>query len=709
MTSLPPTNPYFPHTIQRKLVPTLSLTPATPAITPGSFSSFSSSSSSSAAATMASSSKGSLGSITVLSSSSITPTPTSTPSNPVYNTPIEARYSPFITTYPTAYSYTSHPYKMNNFMSPGYPTNSFSVSTTTPTNNSNSTGYGHSRGRSKSQKSRHFSRSGGGFISPQSSPLIQFNIANGDSPTSMSPYDQSPSRSGSITAYSDLTQQLNRLSLNSPSKRIHPRKGSEEDDDDDGITSCNSNSNSNTSTAATSSSSDNDSDSDDDDTDTADDDDDDDEEVDDDGVPINMCLSSSTSTGGTDNFTKSYDGTIGDDEDDDVVLDVDNVENSIRSSNDAAKNGHSRSMSSEFVAQGSDAFAPKLVGSLSSPSYSAAAPSVTRWKTPKLKKMRKFSQSMGVLPQIFSPKTRYPSDSSPRLTERETASSSSSSSSLSFPSGGSCGMLFSRSTILLPPSPRLFRDEARGVVATVAGALTPVHDLPDCEEAEARGEDPTRYAGPDDEHVLEWSNEGKGLFTSADSAYEVLRRYYAGDRTRFQEVLVLDCRYEYEYAGGHIRGAVSVTPPNVVERVHKLLFKKYPRLNERTSDTCMVKESSSLLILVYCEFSSQRGPLMYSIIKAMDRSFFKYPWVKYRNLFLIKGGYEMFFKRHPDMCTPCGYVEMKREGFEDELRRWEDLYEVERQVIAKQLECFKSYSLSNSNAVEVSCSPDRFL
>ena len=689
MTSLPPTHPYFPPAIQRKVVPTSTTTTAP--------------------------SKGSLGTITILPVSSITPTPTptSTPSNPVYNTPTEARCSPFITTYPNTFSYSSHPYKGSNC---GY-------TTTSNSNSSSSSGHGHTGGRSKSHKPRHFSRSGGSFMSPQSSPLIHFNAANGDSPTSMSPYEQSPGRSGNIAIFTDLTQKLNRLSLSSPSKRIHPRKSSEDDD----ITSCHSSSSStNTTTTSSSTSSDEDDDDDDDDSDDSDGDGDD--------MSINMCLSSSTSTGGTDNLTKSYDETIGeDDEDDDRtdedddVIDVEGVGNRVRGGNESvSKNCHSRSLSSEFGAQRPDPFSAKLPGS----SYSPSSVSLSRWRTPKHKKMGRFSQSMDVLPQICTPKTRYLHETSPRLMEREpglslSSSSSSFSSFSSFSSsssfsGGGGPMLFSRSTILLPPSPRLFREEARNTVT-----LTPAHELPGCEDAEddpeeeaecgvCRGKweqhgDPTRYAEPDREHVLEWSNEDKGVFTSADCAYEVLKRYYAGDRSRFQEVLVLDCRYEYEYNGGHIRGAVSVAPPDVVGKAHELLFKKYPRLGERTSDVCMVKESSSLLILVYCEFSSQRGPLMYSIIKAMDRSFFKYPWVKYRNLFLIKGGYERFFNRHPDMCSPCGYVEMRRETYAEELRRCEELYEVEKQAIAKQLECFKSYSLSNANAVEVSCSPDRFL
>ena len=61
----------------------------------------------------------------------------------------------------------------------------------------------------------------------------------------------------------------------------------------------------------------------------------------------------------------------------------------------------------------------------------------------------------------------------------------------------------------------------------------------------------------------------------------------------YNEALVVDCRFEYEYEGGHIEGAVNV---NSKEELAKKLF-DIP-LSERT------------LLIFHCEYSAHRAPLM---------------------------------------------------------------------------------------------------
>lgn len=360
--------------------------------------------------------------------------------------------------------------------------------------------------------------------------------------------------------------------------------------------------------------------------------------------------------------------------------------------------GHTRSRSID-ISKGSMSSDTKLISSLSSLSslsLSSSSSSSSKWKTPKGRKIGKFSQSMGVLPHIPTP--RYmDKDTTTTTTTTTTVTTSLSSSSTS------------RSTIVLPPSPHLFRDETRNNTVI----LTPVQDLPElnelCNDVEDEEDDVTMFNPPDTEHVLAWSFERNGMYTSPDAAYDALKSYYAGDRSRFGEVMVLDCRYEYEYNGGHIKGAISLRPPNIVDKVHDLLFKRFPRLCERSREVCMASETSDMLILVYCEFSRVRGPMGYKIISSMDRSFFKYPCYKYKNLFLIKGGYRKFYERHSDLCTPCGYVKMNDEKYAGELEKCLEEYEREKAMIDKNRDQFKSLALSNNSAVEISCPVSPFL
>ncbi len=62
-------------------------------------------------------------------------------------------------------------------------------------------------------------------------------------------------------------------------------------------------------------------------------------------------------------------------------------------------------------------------------------------------------------------------------------------------------------------------------------------------------------------------------------------------KNAYDELLILDCRFPYEYAGGHIRGAQNVTSPDALEA---MLFQR--PVNQRT------------LVILHCEYSVQRAP-----------------------------------------------------------------------------------------------------
>lgn len=61
---------------------------------------------------------------------------------------------------------------------------------------------------------------------------------------------------------------------------------------------------------------------------------------------------------------------------------------------------------------------------------------------------------------------------------------------------------------------------------------------------------------------------------------------------------ILDCRYPYEYEGGHIRGAKNIWTS---EQLLEMLFTEFLRHPE---------ESKREVIVLHCEYSSKRGPKM---------------------------------------------------------------------------------------------------
>lgn len=62
----------------------------------------------------------------------------------------------------------------------------------------------------------------------------------------------------------------------------------------------------------------------------------------------------------------------------------------------------------------------------------------------------------------------------------------------------------------------------------------------------------------------------------------------------YDEKVIIDCRFEYEYDGGHIEGAVNYCDKEVLAE----------RLFNASSS------SSNTLLILHCEYSAHRAPLM---------------------------------------------------------------------------------------------------
>lgn len=107
--------------------------------------------------------------------------------------------------------------------------------------------------------------------------------------------------------------------------------------------------------------------------------------------------------------------------------------------------------------------------------------------------------------------------------------------------------------------------------------------------------------------------------------------------------LIIDCRFEYEYDGGHVDGAINY---NDKELLASHLFQS--PLEGRT------------LLLFHCEYSVHRAPLMARHIRSQDRSVNAecYPRLTYPEIYILEGGYSGFFSEHRPRCYPQAYVEM---------------------------------------------------
>ncbi|KAM9387174.1 M-phase inducer phosphatase 1 [Phaethornis superciliosus] len=124
-----------------------------------------------------------------------------------------------------------------------------------------------------------------------------------------------------------------------------------------------------------------------------------------------------------------------------------------------------------------------------------------------------------------------------------------------------------------------------------------------------------------------------------------------------KECVIIDCRYPYEYEGGHIKGAVNL---HMEEEVEDYLLKK----------PIKPSENKRVIIVFHCEFSSERGPRMCRFVRERDRLGNEYPNLHYPELYVLKGGYRDFFLRCRSFCEPQSYRPMHHEDFKEDLKKF---------------------------------------
>jgi len=120
-------------------------------------------------------------------------------------------------------------------------------------------------------------------------------------------------------------------------------------------------------------------------------------------------------------------------------------------------------------------------------------------------------------------------------------------------------------------------------------------------------------------------------------------------------LLVIDCRFEYEYNGGHIKEAMNVVTS---EDLEILLL------------NTTLENSKRSIIIFHCEFSSKRGPTMCKYLRRRDRELHSsnYPELFYPEIYVMEGGYKKFFEEFKEQCEPEFYLTMDDPAYKQECR-----------------------------------------
>ncbi|SCU81745.1 LAFA_0C06920g1_1 [Lachancea sp. 'fantastica'] len=118
--------------------------------------------------------------------------------------------------------------------------------------------------------------------------------------------------------------------------------------------------------------------------------------------------------------------------------------------------------------------------------------------------------------------------------------------------------------------------------------------------------------------------------------------------THYDTVHIVDCRFEYEYQGGHIGQAINI---NTRDALESHFFRDTNQIANHEQPPLMV---------FHCEFSSYRGPIMASHLRNCDRmlNHENYPKLHYPDILIVRGGYKSFFDRYSTRCYPRCYIGM---------------------------------------------------
>ncbi|XP_072269158.1 M-phase inducer phosphatase 1 [Pyxicephalus adspersus] len=122
-----------------------------------------------------------------------------------------------------------------------------------------------------------------------------------------------------------------------------------------------------------------------------------------------------------------------------------------------------------------------------------------------------------------------------------------------------------------------------------------------------------------------------------------------------ERCVIIDCRYPYEYDGGHIKGAINL---HMEQELQDYLLK----------NPLQSQGSKRVILIFHCEFSSERGPRMCKFLREKDRDINEYPSLYYPELYILAGGYKDFFAKCKSFCEPESYRPMLHEDFKEDLR-----------------------------------------
>ena len=197
------------------------------------------------------------------------------------------------------------------------------------------------------------------------------------------------------------------------------------------------------------------------------------------------------------------------------------------------------------------------------------------------------------------------------------------------------------------------------------------------------------------------NDEGKIPRINVDQFKLILEEYKNKDKLSsngkfckfFDELLILDCRFKFEFDGGHIENALNISSFTELENTffNDEILSKTPLEFNRISKK---------LLIFHCEFSSHRGPMKADQLRYFDRSLCGdfYPNLYYPDIIVLEGGYKDYYESEKSLHKSLSYIEMDHPLFKDERERNLDLLRKENNLSRQNSRNSSLITLSRKNS-----------
>uniref|UniRef100_A0A1I7UXJ9 M-phase inducer phosphatase n=1 Tax=Caenorhabditis tropicalis TaxID=1561998 RepID=A0A1I7UXJ9_9PELO len=188
-----------------------------------------------------------------------------------------------------------------------------------------------------------------------------------------------------------------------------------------------------------------------------------------------------------------------------------------------------------------------------------------------------------------------------------------------------------------------FHEKPKQIIRAMSvGVLDP--DLPPMLEV--------RYSLPS----VEYPQKASQAFRSI-SAITLLTEFQRLGRDFEKKYIIIDCRFPFEYKGGHVKGAINLF------RHDKIKSTFFPD---------NVSVAPKKIPIFYCEYSQKRGPAMAHAVRSIDRvrNELRYPHVEYPEMYLLDYGYKSLWSLTEcrQICEPQSYIPMNHSLYSSEFK-----------------------------------------